>query len=66
MRGAEALVVPADVADAAAVEGVAREVAGRFGRLDVWVNNAGIFPQGTALDMTDEQWDRVIDVNLRG
>lgn len=38
----------------------------RFGRLDVLVNNAGIFPFTPALEMTEEQWDRVLDVNLKG
>jgi NAD(P)-dependent dehydrogenase (short-subunit alcohol dehydrogenase family) len=58
--------LPLDVADTRSVAAVADRAMAEFGRLDVWVNNAGIFPQGTALDMTDEQWDRVIDVNLRG
>lgn len=37
-----------------------------FGRLDVLVNNAGITRDGLALRMSDEDFDRVIDVNLRG
>ena len=37
-----------------------------FGRLDAWVNTAGIFPRASVLDTTDELWDRVIDTNLKG
>jgi NAD(P)-dependent dehydrogenase (short-subunit alcohol dehydrogenase family) len=62
----EVVALPLDVADTQSVVGLADRTMAQFGRLDVWVNNAGIFPQGTALDMTDEQWDRVLDVNLRG
>jgi len=36
-----------------------------FGRLDVWINNAGSYPLATVREMTDEQWDSVIDANLR-
>lgn len=44
------------------VEAVMQE----FGRLDAWVNTAGIFPRSSVLDTTDELWDRVIDTNLKG
>ncbi len=37
-----------------------------FGKIDIWVNNAGIYPLTPALDMSDEEWDRVIQINLRG
>jgi NAD(P)-dependent dehydrogenase (short-subunit alcohol dehydrogenase family) len=36
------------------------------GSLDIWVNNAGIYPSRPLLDMTEDDWDRVLDVNLRG
>jgi NAD(P)-dependent dehydrogenase (short-subunit alcohol dehydrogenase family) len=39
---------------------------GRFKRLDILVNNAGVFPRSWALDMKEEEWDRVIDTNLKG
>lgn len=58
--------LPLDVADTPSVAAAADRTMAEFGRLDVWVNNAGIFPPGTALETTDEQWDRVLDVNLRG
>jgi NAD(P)-dependent dehydrogenase (short-subunit alcohol dehydrogenase family) len=37
-----------------------------FGRVDILVNNAGIYPFKPALDLTPEEWDRVLNVNLRG
>ena len=49
--------------DAERVVDTARE---RFGRLDILVNNAGITRDGLLLRMKDEDWDRVIEVNLRG
>ena len=51
-----------DVADSASVDAL---VAG-LGRVDIWVNNAGIYPAAPVLDTTDDQWDRVQAVNLRG
>lgn len=67
--GVEALVVPADVADDAAVRAMVAETESRFGRLDVLIDNAGT-TVGTppsdldGLDMAD--WDRVFAVNVRG
>jgi NAD(P)-dependent dehydrogenase (short-subunit alcohol dehydrogenase family) len=37
-----------------------------FGHLDIWVNNAGIFPGGATVDFLAETWDKVQDINLRG
>ncbi len=36
------------------------------GTIDVWVNNAGIYPNASVLDMTEAQWDEVVDFNLKG
>jgi NAD(P)-dependent dehydrogenase (short-subunit alcohol dehydrogenase family) len=58
--------LPLDVTDSAAVAAVADRAMAEFGRLDVWVNNAGIFPPGATLEMTDEAWEHVLAVNLRG
>jgi len=56
-----------DVADYAAVEAFVREAAGRFGRLDVMVNNAGVFDGYASIaETTPELWRRVIDINLTG
>lgn len=55
-----------DVRDADSIRGCADHAVERFGRLDIWVNNAGIYPSVPFLEMSEDDWDRVIDVNLRG
>lgn len=64
--GQQALSVEMDVTDRDAVERAAEETREEFGRIDVLVNNAGIFPTYELGEMTIEQWQRVIDVNLTG
>lgn len=63
-RGARALVVVADVGRAEDVRRLAERALAEFGRVDVLVNNAAIRPQTPFLDMTEEAWHRVIDVDL--
>jgi 2-keto-3-deoxy-L-fuconate dehydrogenase len=58
--------VRADVTDDAAVRAAVTAAADRMGGLDILVNNAGIGAQGTVQDATDEQWHRVLDVNVVG
>jgi 3-oxoacyl-[acyl-carrier protein] reductase len=55
-----------DVTDGAEVEGVVAAAVQRYGGLDVLVNNAGIVADARLVKMTAEQWQRVIDVNLKG
>src|SRR5206468_193413 len=55
-----------DVADTASVTATAELAVAQLGGMDIWVNNAGIFPFVSLLDMSDDTWDRVMDVNLRG
>jgi 3-oxoacyl-[acyl-carrier protein] reductase len=55
-----------DVRDGAQVRHAVESVVGAFGALDVMVNNAGITRDATMRKMTDEQFDAVIDVNLKG
>lgn len=55
-----------DVTDAAAIASTAERAERDLGSLDIWVNNAGIYPSTPVLEMTDDDWDRVLDVNLRG
>ncbi len=64
--GVESLVVETDVAKEDSVQNLAKQTLGRFGRVDILVNDAGIFPHARVVDMTEEDWDRVIDVNLGG
>src|SRR5262249_6761940 len=46
----------------AAVDGALQ----RFGRIDILINNAGIYPRRAFLDMTEQEWDEMQDVNLKG
>lgn len=62
----QAVYVQTDVADEQAVSEMARSVLAHFGRVDVLVNNAGIFSQSLVQDMPVADWDRVLAVNLRG
>ena len=55
-----------DVTSQDACADMVSRVVGRFGRLDVLCSNTGIFPQATIEEMTEAQWDRVMDVNLKG
>ncbi|MET0377724.1 MAG: SDR family NAD(P)-dependent oxidoreductase [Spongiibacteraceae bacterium] len=55
-----------DVSEAVSVNGLADAVVEAWGGIDIWVNNAGIFPHSSFVEMDDAEWDRVIAVNLRG
>ena len=64
--GGEALVIPTDVADEPAVQRAADQVAGHFGRIDIWINNAfaGLFSR--FMDASPEEFRRVVDVTFFG
>src|SRR5438067_951884 len=64
--GRTAFPVVADVAKAADVDRMYAEVAARFPRLDILVNNAGTQVWKSLLELEEEEWDRVIDTNLKG
>ncbi len=64
--GREALVSPASVTDPAAVEGMVQAALERWSRLDILVNNAGITRDALLLRMSEEQWDTVLNINLKG
>ena len=63
--GVEAVGLACDVSDAAAVKALFSATAERFGRLDALVNNAGIYPYVAFEKMTEADWDKVLDVNLK-
>jgi 3-oxoacyl-[acyl-carrier protein] reductase len=64
--GGMAAAFPADVTDPAQVEQAVAAVLARFGRIDFLLNNAGTTRPGNVVDVTLEDWDTVLDVNLKG
>jgi NAD(P)-dependent dehydrogenase (short-subunit alcohol dehydrogenase family) len=64
--GGEALADHGDVSDTASAEAMVAAAVERFGRLDVLVNNAGIVRDRTLTNMSDDEWDDVLRVHLRG
>jgi len=64
--GGQALAVPTDMTDEAAVTELARRAVERFGRLDVWVNNAGVYLLGSLEATPPEAFRRVLETNFFG
>ena len=64
--GGNAIATHTDVSVAADCEKMAAAAVERFGGVDILVNNAGILTQGTALTLTEAEWDRMHSVNLKG
>lgn len=62
----EALSLPCDITQSPQVKEMVNQVQEVFGRVDILVNNAGIIRRGTIETVTEEDWDRVIEVNLKG
>ncbi len=65
-NGGDALACGLDVAGRASVSAFVGQAVDRYGRLDAFVNNAGIAPISALDDLRVEEWDAMIDVNLRG
>jgi len=65
-NGGRAMAIQADVSDKAAVEEMADRAREAFGPIDVLINNAGVTRDTKFTDMSKEEWDTVIDVNLTG
>ena len=63
--GGTAVAVQADVSQKAGATHLIQEAVRRFGRLDVLINNAGLYPLSLLVDMAEEEWDLVINSNLR-
>jgi NAD(P)-dependent dehydrogenase (short-subunit alcohol dehydrogenase family) len=64
--GSGAVALGIDVRTASTARAAVDETLARLGRLDVWVNAAGIYPTASVLELSDADWDDVLDVNLRG
>jgi NAD(P)-dependent dehydrogenase (short-subunit alcohol dehydrogenase family) len=64
-EGGTAAVFAADATKAADCEAMVRAAVDTFGTVDILVNNIGLASLGTVVDLTEEQWDRALDINLR-
>ena len=62
----QVMIETADVSDSSAVDGMVAAVVGRFGRLDVIVNNAGVHEGGDPASITDEKWRKVMSSDIDG
>jgi len=65
-QGGEASGFVVDVTDRSSIDAMVEKVKARYGRIDTLVNNAGIVQDARMVNMTDDQFDKVIDVNLKG
>jgi|TARA_B110001454_G_C12669311_1_gene413002 3-oxoacyl-[acyl-carrier protein] reductase len=64
--GTKCLATPLEITDSSNVANTFKEISKQFGRLDILVNNAGVTDDVLLMRMSEEQWDRVIETNLRG
>ena len=64
--GAGAMAVATDVRDRASVDALAAAALAAHGRIDILAANAGIYPSTALADISDELWDRVMDINVKG
>ena len=64
-KGGRVLAVQCDVSKAEQVQSLYRTVKEQYGRVDILINNAGIYPFSAFSEMEIEEWDRVMDINLR-
>jgi NAD(P)-dependent dehydrogenase (short-subunit alcohol dehydrogenase family) len=64
--GARAEVFPADLARVAEIQALVRDVLGRMGQIDILVNVAGVNRRRPSTEITEQDWDTVLDLNLKG
>ncbi|CQR54642.1 SDR family oxidoreductase [Paenibacillus riograndensis] len=64
--GGEAVSVKADVISAEDMQKLAKFALNTYGRIDVWVNNAGVMPSSRLHELRVGEWDQMIDVNIKG
>lgn len=65
-KGSEAISIVVDVSRLSSVEEMAKKTLDKFGRIDILVNNAGITRDALVMRMKEEDWDLVLDINLKG
>ena len=65
-KGGEAMIMQWNVADYKACESAVKDIVKTYGSIDILVNNAGITKDGLLMGMSEEDFDKVIDVNLKG
>jgi 3-oxoacyl-[acyl-carrier protein] reductase len=66
MLGSEALALEVNVADESSVKQLAEATFADFGRIDILVNDAGVYLKSSVVDMSEADWDRTLDINLGG
>lgn len=64
--GRQALVVPTDMLDKAAIDQLAEKTIAAFGKIDILINNAGLGDSVPFLQMPEDEWDKILNVNLKG
>jgi 3-oxoacyl-[acyl-carrier protein] reductase len=64
--GSQAIAVKADVAQKRGAQNLVKETVDAFGRIDILVNNAGFTRPALLLKMTEDEWDQVVDIHLKG
>ncbi|OAH53729.1 MULTISPECIES: 3-oxoacyl-[acyl-carrier-protein] reductase [Bacillaceae] len=64
--GRRSFIIQCDISDSDAVQSMVKETVDQFGRLDILVNNAGITRDNLLMRMKEQEWDDVIDTNLKG
>jgi SDR family mycofactocin-dependent oxidoreductase len=64
--GSECLTLPGDVRDDDAIQRAVKATLDQFGRIDILFNNAGICAYGLSHELTEEEWDAMLDINLKG
>jgi NAD(P)-dependent dehydrogenase (short-subunit alcohol dehydrogenase family) len=62
----KAIGIRCDMSKLSDVNDLVKKTMDKFGRIDILVNNAGIFPYKDSLEITEEDWDRLMDINLKG
>lgn len=64
--GGESCIFTAEVTNLSSIKSVVKQIIERFGPIDVWVNNAGVTSDNLLLRMKEEEWNKVLDTNLKG